>query len=389
MTNWANNSVQKSSTNMNTENLDFVDWRFEDAKTNKFTHGFHPYPAKFIPQIPTTLMKYFSEEGDVIWDPFCGCGTAVVEAIRKDRHAIGTDLNPLATLMTRAKATPLEPELLSHDVRDHLDDVKRAHNFHEEYEVPDIPKLDGWFSDNAIRELSIIKRYINKIDDDHLQDFFKTGFSSIIVNVSYQDSNTRYTRVDNEMEPSKTIRKYENKLNRMVRSMEDFYNDCNEKFTPTVFSQDLREDFELDEKADLIITSPPYPNAYDYHLYHKYRMFWLDMKPRQMKHDEIGAHLVYQNRSKEENLETFHENMTACLRNLGKNTKESGRLCMVIGDSKLEGEIIRNNDLMKEVAEDTEFDIEKEFFRNIDSTKKTFNPENARAKKEAILVFKR
>jgi hypothetical protein len=44
---------------------------------------------------------------------------------------------------------------------------------------------------------------------------------------------------------------------------------------------------------------------------------------------------------------------------------------------------------MKEIAEDTEFEVEKEFFRNIDSSKKTFNPENARAKKEAILVFKR
>lgn len=374
---------------MDMEHLDFVDWRFEDAKTNEFTHDYHPYPAKFIPQIPATLIKHFSEKGDIVWDPFCGCGTAIVEAIRKDRHAVGTDLNPLATLMTRAKATPLEPETLRHDVRNHLDDVKRAHNFQEEYEVPNIPKLDGWFSDNAIRELSIIKGYINDVKVDNLQDFFKTGFSSIIVNVSYQDSNTRYTRVDNEMEPGETIRKYENKLNRMVRGMEDFYNDCNKKYTPTVFSQDLRKDFALDDKVDLIITSPPYPNAYDYHLYHKYRMFWLDMKPRQMKHDEIGAHLVYQNRSKEENMETFRENMTACLRNLEKNTKEGGRLCIVIGDSKLEGEIIRNNKLMKELVEDTSFGVEKEFFRNIDSTKKTFNPENARAKKEAILVFER
>jgi site-specific DNA-methyltransferase (cytosine-N4-specific) len=374
---------------MKLEKLDFIDWRFEDAKTNSYTHDYHPYPAKFIPQIPSTLMEYFSEEGDVVWDPFCGCGTAVVEAIRKDRKAVGTDLNPLATLMTRAKSTPLEPESLTQNVQNHLSDVKQAHNFQEDYQVPDIPKLNGWFSENAIRELSIIKGYIEDVEDDNLQDFLKTGFSSIIVNVSYQDSNTRYTRVENEMERGKTIRKYENKLNRMIQGMEDFHEDCDKKYSPTIKSQDLREDFTLDEKADLIITSPPYPNAYDYHLYHKYRMFWLDMKPRQMKHNEIGAHLVYQNRSKEENIEKFRDNMSNCLQNLQKNTKEGGRLCMIIGDSKLEGEIVRNNELMKEIAEDTEFEVEKEFFRNIDSSKKTFNPENARAKKEAILVFKR
>ncbi|MFB6185611.1 MAG: DNA methyltransferase [Halobacteriaceae archaeon] len=374
---------------MEVDQLDFVDWRFKDANTNKYTHGYHPYPAKFIPQIPATLMKYFSARGDVVWDPFCGSGTAVVEAIRKDRKAIGTDLNPLATLITRAKATPIDPDHLNNAVRDHIGDVRQAHNFREDYEIPDIPKLEDWFSENAIRELSLIKKYINQVKSDQLQDFFKTGFSSIIVKVSYQDSNTRYTRVENEMEPGETIRSYENKLNRMVEGMEDFYAESEEKHTPTVFSQDLRENVSLEEKADLIITSPPYPNAYDYHLYHKYRMFWLDMEPRQMKHDEIGAHLVYQNRSKEENLENFRSNMSQCLNNIEQNTKQGGYLCMVIGDSKLEGEIIQNNELMKDLVQESSFELEKEFFRDIDSTKKTFNPENARAKKEAILVFKR
>ena len=34
--------------------------------------------------------------------------------------------------------------------------------------------------------------------------------------------------------------------------------------------------------VDFIVTSPPYPNAFDYHLYHRFRIFWLDGDPREM-----------------------------------------------------------------------------------------------------------
>ena len=32
--------------------LELIDWDFADAETNTTTNTFHPYPAKFIPQIP-------------------------------------------------------------------------------------------------------------------------------------------------------------------------------------------------------------------------------------------------------------------------------------------------------------------------------------------------
>lgn len=373
---------------MSFEELDLIDWRFSNKKTNSYTHDFHPYPAKFIPQIPANIIKLFTDERDVVWDPFCGCGTAVVEAIRKNRKAVGTDLNPLATLMTYAKSNPIDSNL-EKDIACHIKSVKKAHNFNESFEVPEIPRLDGWFSDNAIRELSIIKQKIENIENKDLRKFLKTGFSSIIVNVSYQDSNTRYTRVDNEMERGETIKKYESKLKRMIKGMNEFYENTPEGAKPNVFTQDLTEEFELDEPADLVVTSPPYPNAYDYHLYHKYRMFWLNMKPREMKHDEIGAHLVYQNRSKEENIKAFKENMSNCFDNIIRNLKSEGIIVMVIGDSKIDGEIVRNDKLFKNLLEDKPIELKKNFYRPIKSNKKSFNPSNSRAKREAIMVFKK
>jgi DNA modification methylase len=76
------------------EILDKIDWSFQGCKTQYFTHTFHPYPARFIPQIPSTFIKLFTEEGETVLDPMCGCGTTLVEALLHNRNTIGNDLNP-------------------------------------------------------------------------------------------------------------------------------------------------------------------------------------------------------------------------------------------------------------------------------------------------------
>lgn len=80
-----------------------IDWTFSDAKTNYLTHGLHPYPAKFIPQIPNALIQELSSVGDTVADIFCGSGTTLLEALTLKRNAIGIDANPLSALISRAK----------------------------------------------------------------------------------------------------------------------------------------------------------------------------------------------------------------------------------------------------------------------------------------------
>src|SRR5207248_9064686 len=104
-------------------NLNAIDWDFSNAKTIFLTHGLHPYPAKYIPQIPNALIQELSSVGEIVADIFCGSGTTLVEALALKRNAIGVDANPLACLISEAKTTRLEEsdkELL-------FSIVKRAH----------------------------------------------------------------------------------------------------------------------------------------------------------------------------------------------------------------------------------------------------------------------
>src|SRR5579863_1972135 len=61
--------------------LDAVDWSFTDDNTNYLSHDIHPYPGKFIPQIPRNLIARLSLRGELVYDPFGGCGTTALEAI--------------------------------------------------------------------------------------------------------------------------------------------------------------------------------------------------------------------------------------------------------------------------------------------------------------------
>jgi site-specific DNA-methyltransferase (cytosine-N4-specific) len=56
-----------------------------------------------------------------------------------------------------------------------------------------------------------------------------------------------------------------------------------------LFNADSRNLLMLENNSiDLIITSPPYANTYDYYLYHKFRKLWLDLDVKYAQNNEIG-----------------------------------------------------------------------------------------------------
>jgi len=69
-------------------------WDFREADTKRFTHCYHSYPAMMIPQIAERLLVKYGMNSKILFDPYCGTGTSLVEANLKNIHAIGTDINP-------------------------------------------------------------------------------------------------------------------------------------------------------------------------------------------------------------------------------------------------------------------------------------------------------
>jgi DNA modification methylase len=83
--------------------LQQLDWAFTDDDTTYLSHDIHPYPSKFVPQIPRNLIARLSLPGETVWDPFGGSGTTALESVLLGRQAISSDLNPLAEVIGKAK----------------------------------------------------------------------------------------------------------------------------------------------------------------------------------------------------------------------------------------------------------------------------------------------
>src|SRR5437588_5605801 len=64
------------------------------------------YRACFKPQLPRFFIERLTEPGEVVYDPFMGRGTTVIEAALLGRVPCGCDSNPLSSFLTRPRLNP-------------------------------------------------------------------------------------------------------------------------------------------------------------------------------------------------------------------------------------------------------------------------------------------
>lgn len=81
-------------------------WREPPRRWGHELHSLCSYMAMFPPAMPRVFIEWLSQPGDVVYDPFSGRGTTVLESSLAGRVALGSDANPLAWILTAAKALP-------------------------------------------------------------------------------------------------------------------------------------------------------------------------------------------------------------------------------------------------------------------------------------------
>ena len=87
---------------------------FQQASTSNEILG---YPTQKPEALLERIIKASSNEGDIILDPFCGCGTTITVAEKLNRKWIGIDLTHLAiTLMKHRLENTFEKELSPYEV---------------------------------------------------------------------------------------------------------------------------------------------------------------------------------------------------------------------------------------------------------------------------------
>ena len=73
------------------------------------------YRACFKPQLPRFFIELLTEKGDIVYDPFSGRGTTVVEAGILGRKIIANDINPLSQIFAKPRMFIPSIELVKKD----------------------------------------------------------------------------------------------------------------------------------------------------------------------------------------------------------------------------------------------------------------------------------
>lgn len=363
--------------------LSMVDWNFTHRSSARDIHSIHPYPAKFIAEIPRNLMKELKiPKGTWILDPFCGSGTTLVEAQRMEIPSIGIDLNPIACLISKVKTSPLNEDFVDYANTC----VVNANKNKKDHRV-EIKNVDHWFKHDIQGALQSLLAAIERVNEDNVKDALKLCVSSIIVRVSNQESDTRYAAVEKNVCAQDVFEQFLNACKNLKRQKdkEGLHNS-----EAIIINKDILKvtKKDIDKEIGMVITSPPYPNAYEYWLYHKYRMWWLGFDAEKVKEQEIGARAHYFKKNAQ-TPEDFKIQMKQIFKLFNQIIIKNGYVCVVIGRSIIRGEYIDNAQLIQEIAESYGMETIFNTNREIAANRKSFNLSHANIKKENLLVFQK
>ena len=117
------------------------------------------YRACFKPQLPRFFIERLTDPGDLVYDPFIGRGTTILEGALMGRKVAGCDVNPLSELLLRPRlALPSISQIASR-----LNKI----NFTYNYTIP--KSLLEFYHPDTLKEICVLKGYFfrksRKIDN--------------------------------------------------------------------------------------------------------------------------------------------------------------------------------------------------------------------------------
>lgn len=382
-------------------------WSFAACKpsdTGKLSHGYHRYPAKFIPQLAERLLDEYLPHGKgLVNDPFVGSGTTMVAAILRGHRAVGTDVNEIAVLMSRVKCTPLPPDYLAERVSAFLSRLtaEASRSLPEKADwqssicPPSIERIAHWFLPGTAFRLSLSLNMISGEDDPLIRDFLLLAFSNILKPCSlWSRSSTKPTR-DLRKTPAEPLTALRGQLNKMQRGNAALWLIADEEFRREPQSRlnltvaDARSQSLSSGSADLVITSSPYVTSYEYADLHQLSALWLDC------HTDLGAYrarfigsrrrigdvdgflgpiaqqAVAQMGQKDARMAaeiaTYFADMRQVIAESHRVLRDGGHACYVIGNTTLKGVDIPNAQAFAEIMLTLGFDLERIIKREIPS----------------------
>ncbi len=352
------------------------EWTFNGASTRELTHCYHDYPARMIPQIAEKLIDLYGRGAKMLFDPYCGTGTSLVEGVIRGIDVIGTDINPLAGMIAQAKTSLPDFFVLDNSIRHFNDFVFRSQPIKLEKPpfIPGISKIEFWFKSQVIEKLLRLKIFIDTLEDDEVRLFFKIAFSETV----RESSNTRNDEFKLYRYGPEKLRLFNPNvfsmmslklkrnrlgLERFAELMSQFKDFPTAKIYGFNTVEGIPEEYIKKNSIDIVVTSPPYGDSHTtvaYGQYSRLSAAWLGLEePEGVDRKLMGGKLqkkiprlpskhlvetiesISQKDSKRAlEVASFYHELHQSVTNIAQVIKPGGFACYVVGNRKVKGTVL-------------------------------------------------
>lgn len=242
-------------------------------------HSLHEisYRGCFKSELPRFFISKLSKPGDLVYDPFMGRGTTILEAALLNRQVAGNDINPLSIILIEPRLNP--PEIT--DVSNRLKSI----SLNSKYEA-DID-LSMFFSPKTENRIVALRKYLEKKKAEGFEDDIdkwirmvatnrltghSSGFFSVYTLPPNQavspDAQRKINKKRNQVPPDRNVisiimKKSLTLQKDLTPNQRKILHTINS--TAKYFCEDSQKQTDLrDESVHLIVTSPPFLDTIQY-----------------------------------------------------------------------------------------------------------------------------
>lgn len=296
---------------------------------NKNRSNIFNWRGQFTPQLIEYLLEEFSSEGDIVFDPFCGSGTVLRESVMSGLSSVGFEINPAAYAMSKFYNFCNVEEIRRQEIFESLNrKINKIINFYASKPLLETDR--NLFRDRYGNLLNFGKQLLQLLKNE------EEKLLALLILFYAEDSSRD--------DVASAICKAQNNLRDNLLSL---------PFTKVNIRVELCDarlsDQYLHSKVNLIITSPPYINVFNYHQNYRAIIELLGLDILKVAESEMGSNR--KNRSNRfKTVVQYCLDMELALQSFANCLSPDGHLVMIIGrESKVRGVPFYNSLIAKEI----------------------------------------
>ncbi len=242
---------------------------FVDAK--QFArHRWYYYKEGFSPNLVKMAIETYSLNSEnLILDPFNGCGTVTLTSAENNIPSIGVEVNPFTSFVAKAKTLNTKQKILSELFHQTYKKIIKGKKYTELERYSTFTKSTNkkkWlFNLDVLRAFYGGFHFLEK-NNSNASRLLKLALITAIMDVSNAKKDGKCLRYKNNWQELKlSVNDFIKSFIKNYIKIEEDIKQTNIQINPTIYNTDSRNIKNICNKGfDLVITSPPYLNTFDY-----------------------------------------------------------------------------------------------------------------------------